>query len=341
MADLPNLNLVSTPSVGSTAILRSTAVIGDPRIEGQTRFDQFEVGKSFQAVITAMMQDGKATVQFNPIPPQKQGTQLQMQLPNGFSVGDTIQLKLVKPAPDVAFQINNSTLPPAAESVDLSSGAKLLNQLLQAADPNNPQTNHIKGNQSLLPMTPTDMKQMAKDVPGHLHQAVQLSGAFYESHLKEWANGERSLELVRQEPQNQSIDSFKNSSDQAIQTPQSQLIPAQLNAHENRQFIWRGELIPGQAFEWQIKDDTPKQPSNTTAPVEKTWQTSVKFQLPQLGQIHAVINLAGNSASFRISAQHTESAFLLIQAKDQLHLSLEALGTQMTQFLVEKDGSSS
>ena len=64
MADLPNLNLVSTPSVSSTAILRSTAVIGDARIEGQMRFDQLEVGKSFQAVITSMMQDGKATVQF-------------------------------------------------------------------------------------------------------------------------------------------------------------------------------------------------------------------------------------------------------------------------------------
>jgi hypothetical protein len=341
MADLPNLNLVSTPSVSSTAILRSTAVIGDARIEGQMRFDQLEVGKSFQAVITSMMQDGKATVQFTPIPPQTQGTQLQMQLPAGLGVGDTIQLKLVKPAPDVAFQLNNPSLPSNPESVDLSSGAKLLNQLLQTADPNNPQTNHIKGNQSLLPMTPTDIKQMASDLPGHLHQAVQLSGAFYESHLKEWVNGERSLELVKQEPQNQTKALLKNSPDQPIESPQTQLIPAQLNAQENRQFIWRGELIPGQAFEWQIKDDTPKQSANTAAPEEKSWQTSVKFHLPQLGQIHAVINLAGNSAAFRISAQQPNSANLLIQAKDQLHLSLEATGTQMTQFLVEKDGSKS
>ena len=339
MPDLPNLNLVSASSVSSSANLRNIAPIGDPRIEAQMRFDQLAVGKSFQAVITSMMQDGKATVQFSPTPPQTQGPQLQMQLPSGLGVGDTIQLKLVKPAPDATFQLGNTQISSTSENIDLSSGAKLLNQLLQTIDPNNPQTNHVKGSQALLATVPTDVKQMANDLPNHLHQAVQFSGVFYESHLKEWVKGERSLAQVKQEPQNQNASLAKPSED-SVPASQTQLIPAQLNAQENRHLIWRGELIPGQAFEWEIKDETPKQSNNTNSPEERSWQTSVKFNLPQLGQINAVIHLTGNNASFKITAQNKNTTALLQNAREQLHLSLEASGTQMTQFMVEKDGSS-
>jgi hypothetical protein len=338
MADLPNLNLVSAPSVSSSALLRSTAAIGDPRIEGQTRFDQLAVGKSFQAVITSMMQDGKATVQFSPIPPQTQGPQLQMQLPQGLGVGDKIQLKLLNPAPDVAFQLESSSALTSSENINLSTGAKILLQLLQSADPNDSQSNFIKGNQALLSTPPADAKNIANELPTHLHQAVQLSGAFYESHLKEWANGERTLSQVRQEPQNQN-PALKSAAENQLDTPQTQFIPAQLNAQENRHFIWRGELFPGQAFEWQIKDETPKQSSNNQAPEEKSWQTSVQFNLPKLGQVNATIQIVGNSAGFRISTQHPQSVDLLHQAKDLLNLSLESSGTQMTQFLVEKNDS--
>jgi len=338
MADLPNLNLVSTPRVSSTAILRSVAVVADLKTEAQSRFDQLAVGKSFQAIVTSMMQDGKATIQFTAIPPQTQGPQVQMQLPTGFNVGDKVNLKLIKPPPDLTFELGSEQIPSPTESINLSSGAKLLTQILQSVETNDPQANHIHSNQALLPAPPADMKQMANELPSHLHQAVQYSGVFYESHLKEWANGSRTLEQVKQEPQNQLS---KAVGQENISQPQTQLIPAQLNAQENRQLIWRGELIPGQAFEWQIKDDTPKQSSQNMPAEEKTWLTSVKFNLPNLGQVHAVIQLVGNNAGFRISTQSPESASLLMQNKDQLDLSLSASGTEMTQFLIDKNGSTS
>jgi len=339
MADLPNLNLVSTPTISPTAILRSAAVVADPRIEAQSRFDQFAVGKSFQAIVTSMMQDGKATVQFIATPPQTQGPQVQMQLPTSFKVGDKIDLKLAKPPPELTFQLASEQIPSTAESISLSSGAKLLTQILQSVETNDPQANHIQGSQALLPSKPVDAKQMATELPSHLHQAVQLSGVFYESHLKEWVNGSRTLDQVKQEPQNQVL---KNTHEETTTNQaQTQLIPAQLNAQENRQLLWRGELIPGQAFEWQIKDDTPKQSSPNTPPEEKTWLTSVKFNLPQLGQVHAVIQLVGNNAGFRITTQNAQSANLLMQNKDQLNLSLSASGTEMTQFFIDKNGSSS
>ena len=338
MADLPNLNLVSTPKVSSTAILRSAAVVADTRIEAQSRFDQLAVGKSFQAIVASMMQDGKATVQFPAIPPQAQGPQVQMQLPTNFNVGDKISLKLIKPPPELTFELGSEQIPSPTENISLSSGAKLLTQILQSVETNDPQANHIQSNQALLPAPPADMKQMANELPTHLHQAVQFSGVFYESHLKEWVNGSRSLEQVKQEPQNQLP---KSTGEEHVGQAQAQLIPAQLNAQENRQLIWRGELIPGQAFEWQIKDDTPKQSPQNTPPEEKTWLTSVKFNLPNLGQVHAVIQLVGNHAGFRITTQSPESANLLLKNKEQLDLSLSASGTEMTQFLIDKNGTTS
>jgi hypothetical protein len=340
MADLPNINLVSAQTVSSVASLRNTASVGDLRLEAQSRFDQVAVGKTFQAIITAMSQDGKALVQFPPLPPTNQSIQVQVELPAGYSVGDKINLQLLKPPPDLRFQLGNEAILVPMDEPDLSPAAKMLGQLLQSSDPNNPETSTLKGSQALLPATPSDTKQMASELPNHLHQAVQLSGAFYESHLKEWANGTRTLEQVRQEPQNQNPTTKLPGSEHLFDLPQTQLIPAQLNAQENRQFLWRGELLPGQPFEWQIKEDTSKKSSSPTSPEERSWQTTVKFDLPKLGQINATINLTGKTASFRIAAKNPDSAPILTNAQSLLTDSLEASGTTMSQFLVEKDGTS-
>ncbi len=208
-------------------------------------------------------------------------------------------------------------------------------------DTNHPEAATLKGSHALLANPPTDTKQMATELPGQLHEAVQLSGAFYESHLKEWANGQRTLDQVRQEPQNQNLPNQTTHSGHVSDIPQTQLIPAQLNAQENRQFLWRGELLPGQPFEWQIKEDTSKKSSPQARPDEKTWLTTVKFDLPKLGQIHASIQLTGNSASFRITAKNPDAAPILSNSQSLLSNSLEASGTQVSQFLVEKDGTSS
>lgn len=336
MPDLPNLNLVSTPHILSTAILRSAATVGDTRLEAQNRFDQVAVGKTFQAVITTLMQDGKGVVQFAPVPPQVNGPQLQMELPPGSKVGDAILLKLTQPTPNISFQFDPHSAN-TKESIELSSGAKLLTQLLRTADPNNAQTNFIAGKQALLAVIPNDTKLLAQVLPGPLSQAVEFSGAFYESHLKAWAQGDRSLEQVRQEPQNQTL--LKSSSEEAAQTPANQLLPAQLHAHENRHWIWRGDLLPGQTFEWQIKDDTPEQSEQKMRPEEKSWQTLVKFNLPHLGPVQAIIHLTGSKASFRLSAENILSREFLLQGKDQLQLSLESSGTEMQQFIVDKDVS--
>jgi hypothetical protein len=105
--------------------------------------------------------------------------------------------------------------------------------------------------------------------------------------------------------------------------------------------LWRGELLPGQPFEWQIKEDTSKKSSSPASPDERSWITIVKFDLPKLGQINAMIQLKGKTASFRIAAKNPDSGPIMINSQSLLSESLEASGTQISQFLVEKDGTSS
>jgi hypothetical protein len=339
MADLPALNSVSTP-VSSTTNLRPTAQIGDLRTVDQARFNTMTVGREFQAIVLAMTREGKSLVQFPPSAQNPEVSHIQMQLPPGVNVGDKIDLKLLSPPPEMSFQFGNQAISVPNESVDLSETAKLLGTLLQSNDPNQGDASTIKGSQALLQTTPKDSKQMANELPTHLQQAVQLSGAFYESHLKEWANGQRTIEQVRQEPQNHMPPTKNSESGHISDLPQTQLIPAQLNAQENRQFLWRGELLPGQKFEWQVKEDQSKKSSPESTPTEKSWITSVKFNLPKLGQVSATISLVGNTAGFRIATQNPESVSILNSAQPILNNSLEASGTTLSQFLVEKDANS-
>jgi hypothetical protein len=54
-----------------------------------------------------------------------------------------------------------------------------------------------------------------------------------------------------------------------------------------------------------------------------------------------MIQLKGKTASFRIAAKNPDSGPIMINSQSLLSESLEASGTQISQFLVDKDGTSS
>lgn len=337
MADLPNLNLVSTNPISYTSGLRATATINDPRIEGTFRFDQVQVGKSFQAEIMAILRDGNSLVKFPPEIPGEPATEMQLALPPGFNVGDKIQLKLLSPPPNLSFGVLNTLAQnPPSDSVLLSPQAKLLGQLLQTFDSSDPKSTQLTGSSPLLSSLVDSSDQMATQLPTQLHQAVQMSGAFYESHLKEWVNGQRTLEQIQQEPQNQ-----KNLADAMKDTPlnTNPLVQQQLHILENRQILWHGQLLPNQPFEWEIHEEPNKQSSSESEPSEKIWNTSVKFQLPNLGDVNAHIQLIGDQVHLRLRVSQTDTSEFLTAGQAQLSESLAASGNQLIGFSLENDGS--
>jgi flagellar hook-length control protein FliK len=158
--------------------------------------------------------------------------------------------------------------------------------------------------------------------------------------LRQWADGERSLVQIRQEPQNQSKAGavagavIPVDKDRATVTAQ-QLLPAQLDALENRRFAWEGELWPGQPLQFEISEDKHESNAKQQASPDGAWQTVVRFQLPHLGQVNATISLQGEHVQVHVDVQNEAAASLLKTAGEQLTLSLSASGTALDKLTVQ------
>jgi hypothetical protein len=95
MATLPNNLLANKTAISATEILRSSAVAGDPRIDSAIRLDQIEVGKNFKAQILSFQPDGTTVVQLTSKETGKNSATVQMQLPAGLEVGESLELTLL------------------------------------------------------------------------------------------------------------------------------------------------------------------------------------------------------------------------------------------------------
>lgn len=312
-----SIDLSSTGPVQATANLQQTETLGNPRVDNDLRLDQIQVGKTFAAQILDLLHDGTALVKLN-ISPQ-QSANLQIQLPEGYQLGDTLYLSLQSLTygrPRFLLQTASTN----QDQVNISHTALLLEKTLV----NHPETPHLQGSQPVSMQANTPPQKLANE----LSQTVENSGLFYESHLKDWTDGQRSLEQIRQEPQN-----LSNGPQAAMN-----LLPAQLDTLENQRFIWQGEIWPGQSMDWEIHpDDKHSQPSQSASSEEKRWSTTLKLDLPKLGIVKAEIHLQGDQLGVQINSRQADTALNLRQALSQLAEQLSSDGTRMTRLVVEQN----
>jgi len=313
-----NINLTSNSPVAAPSPITSTATTGAPSQDGVIKLNQIEIGKVIQAQVASLLSNGNSVVSLQN---GAQTSNLQMRLPNGFKVGDQLQLTLLslndgKPS----FSIS---LLSSAESVNLSSTAQLLDKLAL----NNNQKAQINGSSPLL----TSTKELEPEhLATQLGASIEKSGVFYESHLQQWSEGNRNLDQIRQEPQNQS----------AVPTDTANnLIPQQLDTLENKRLSWQGELYPGQPMQLDIvkENNQDNQSSSTTSQQESdaVWQTSLKLQLPNLGQVHVKIRLQGDHTQLSVNVNDSAAAASVKSATDNLTQSLAASGTALDQITVK------
>jgi hypothetical protein len=119
-----------------------------------------------------------------------------MDLPSRVQVGDSLRMTFLHQDARPTFALAGHTL--SGTPLTLSPAGQLVKQLMSDSGP-------VSGNAvSSLPVPepvldgpPTDTARLA----GRLRQALGESGLFYESHLKEWARGERPLAEILREPQ--------------------------------------------------------------------------------------------------------------------------------------------
>ncbi len=230
-------------------------------------------------------------------------------------------------------------LAPESTKTSLSSAGKLVDALLHASEESD-LPSAIKPSRPLVANPTNNTPQLANA----LRDSVALSGAFYESHLAEWADGKRPVTELLKEPQAQlaqqtqsGVTSLLNTSDPA-NTQMGQLINLQLNALEQQRIVWHGEVWPGQQMEWEINRDSPDQQQNTQEDEQApSWHSVVRFNFEHLGTVSASIRLIGEQIHMQVRTDNDVTAAALRANGRMLSESMEAAGSSLDSLIVKRD----
>lgn len=237
----------------------------------------------------------------------------------------------------------------------LSSAGKLVDQLIQ-----NTTAQSTTATLSKVPLLATPGTLMnTNDTAKALQSSVTSSGIFYESHLLQWAEGSRPITELMKEPQakfsaspanlpnatsaqldatNRTLNTIE-STHSTVHTPPltipqqaAPLIQQQLQTMEQQRFLWNGELWPGQQIEWEVSRDHPKQQS---AQPEQTWQSAVRFELPQLGAVSAQLQLTGTRLKLTVNTKDSSTTLTLQNHANELINALQSSGAQLDSLLIK------
>lgn len=308
------LGLVQNSAVSPTASVTPTQNATNPSLATNIRLDQITLGKTLQGQILSITNDGHA--QINVTVGYEPGSQIKIPIPSGYSVGDQIAMTLLSNDQGQP-QWGVSLVSAQNENLQLSLGAQIISGALHSTY----DTSAVIHTTPLLSTTDINPEFLASK----LQQALTNSGVFYESHLRQWNDGRRSLDQIRLEPQN-------NASDPQVAT---NLIPVQLGVLENKNLMWFGPIWPDQEMEWDVTQDQGKNPSSEskeTNEVSRPWLTSIKLNLPHLGPITAHIRLEGDHATLNIRAPEVNTINQLNNESESLSAALAAAGIILDSF---------
>lgn len=300
-------------------------------------------------------------------------TAMRMQLPAGVTTGDTLDMTLIGIEPRPTFLLGK---PGADENTSLSNAGQLIDRMLQTAAKNNA-TTALVGRTPLVASANVPTPQVAVA----LQDALTFSGLFYESHLQQWASGERSLDDVMREPQaknhppamthaesasmtkadaaqkvlllqdgtantsaasgnkgdaNAASATLVQGSQDAPDVEAAKMINLQLDALEQRRIQWQGELWPGQPMEWEVRDDTSR---DHPGEAKQQWQSTVRFELPNLGTVSATIHLTDSHVQIHVRAASEAAAVSLRTNGNTLADAMETAGSRLDLLTVKHDDS--
>lgn len=161
--------------------------VADARQESFERFAHIELGKLTMSEILSRFDDGTFMVKI-------ENATARMNLPDGAKVGDSLPLTLISRDPRPTFLLGQQS---GGAIATLSTAARLIGNLLQTAQQEGAPTSLV-GKAALLP-SPAGLQPAP--LASTLQDTLEHSGLFYESHVVQWAHGERSRAELMREPQ--------------------------------------------------------------------------------------------------------------------------------------------
>lgn len=312
MLKLPdNLSISPGPvPVGKLLPILAVENIGATPQELSARATQFAIGREYSAQIISKADDKAFLVKID-------NAVLKMELGNNAYVGQSINLRYVQDGPVPTFLF---TAPPSNKATDgtadISSAARLIGQYLQEAEKNG-----VSGRfeaTAIVTNSPKDPQLLAQG----LRQAFVNSGLFYESHLSEMVQGNRTLAAIMQEPQNQSQN----------QTQIATLTSHQLSVLEQSRLNWYGEVWQGQKMQWDVyveqrDEDAAKHQGEQDA--VRPVVSEIKLDFPHLGAVSAKLTIVNGHISINLKAAQNETLDVLKNKSNSLTKAIGDTGLQL------------
>lgn len=312
-------------------------IAGDARDASAARLFRIAIGQQLQAeVLDATGSEGRLV--------RVAGATVQMALPESVQPGDTLRLTLVAHDPRPTFLLRQ----PAAAVAELSGAARLIADLLAAPSPGG-KPPAVEGTLPLIRPEagrPVDSAPSVVDtaqLATALRQALSASGAFYESHLRRWADDDFALPDLLREPQSR-IGHFLQP-DPAADAPRvpeqaqmARLFAVQLDVHEHARIAWEGDAWPGQPMRWTVERRDAETGSAADLRADAaSWQSDLRVTLPSLGTVSATLRLQAGGLTMRVAADSDGSAATLRGAAAGLADAVAASGLALAGLSIARE----
>lgn len=112
------------------------------------------------------------------------------------------------------------------------------------------------------------------------------------------------------------------------------LVQQQLQTLDSRQLAWQGQVWPGQEMEWRVEERAAREGGGGDE-VMPHWQTSLRLQLPSLGNVQATLAFIPQGLRINLKAEEG-AADIMKGAQDKLLRSMEASGLHVLGMSVDR-----
>jgi len=120
-----------------------------------------------------------------------------------------------------------------------------------------------------------------------------------------------------------------------VHTETVSLVQQQLQTLDSRQLVWQGQVWQGQMMEWRVEERGARE--GGAGEVEMPhWQTSLRLQLPKLGDVQATLAFTPQGLRIDLKASDSETAETMRGAQGKLRNSMEASGLNVLAMSVER-----
>ncbi|NMG45887.1 flagellar hook-length control protein FliK [Aromatoleum toluvorans] len=109
----------------------------------------------------------------------------------------------------------------------------------------------------------------------------------------------------------------------------------QLDAMATQNYVWQGQVWPGQTMEWEIEDPQRDDGSDADEPAAE-WKTTLRLALPRLGGVEARLILTPAGVALRLTADDNATVAALVNARAALDSALEAANVPLAGFVAER-----